>query len=59
MAFSRREYWSGLPFSPPRDLPDPGFELMSLESPELAGGFFTTGTTWEAIFYNKLYIVKR
>ena len=24
MGFSRQEYWSGLPFSPPRDLPDPG-----------------------------------
>jgi len=59
MAFSRQEYWSGLPFSPPGDLPDPGFELMSLESPALAGGFFTTGTTWEAILYNKLYRVKR
>ena len=26
MGFSRQEYWSGLPFPPPRDLPDPGFE---------------------------------
>ena len=29
MEFSRREYWSGLPFSTPRDLPDPGIELVS------------------------------
>ena len=38
MGFSWQEYWSGLPFSPPRDLPDPGIELMS---PAFAGEFFT------------------
>ena len=27
--FSRKEYWSGLPFPPPGDLPDPGIELES------------------------------
>ena len=27
--FSRQEYWSGLPFSSPRDLPDPGIEPRS------------------------------
>ena len=32
----------------PGDLPDPGIESMSLRSPALAGGFFTTSTTWEA-----------
>ena len=42
MGFARQEYWSGLPFPPPRGLPDPGFELTSLASPALAGGFFTT-----------------
>ena len=30
------------------DLPDPGIEPASLTSPNLAGGFFTTSTTWEA-----------
>ena len=45
MEFSRQEYWSGLPFPIPRDLPNPGVEPMS---PALAGGFFTTSTTWEA-----------
>ena len=34
--FSRQEYWSGLPFPPPGDLPDPGIEPMSLESLELS-----------------------
>jgi len=43
MEFSRQEYWSGLPFPPPRDLPDPGIVPASLASPALAGIFFTTG----------------
>ena len=30
MGFSRQEYWSGLPFPSPGDLPDPGIEPMSL-----------------------------
>ena len=30
MGFSRQEYWSGLPFPSPGDLPDPGIELGSL-----------------------------
>ena len=47
MGFPRQEYWSGLPFSPPGDLPDPGTEPMSLKSPALAGRFFTTSVTWE------------
>ena len=38
MGFPRQEYWSGLPFPPPRDLPDPGIKPMS---PALAGEFFT------------------
>ena len=42
MEFSRQEYWSGLPFPTPGDLPDPGIELMSLVSPSLAGGVFNT-----------------
>ena len=49
MGFPRQEYWSGLPCSPPGDLPDPEIELVSLMSHALAGRFFTTSTTWEAI----------
>ena len=30
MEFSRQEYWSGLPFPPPRDLSNPGIEPISL-----------------------------
>ena len=42
LEFSRQEYWSGLPFPSPGDLPNPGFEFVSPASPELASGFFTT-----------------
>ena len=42
MEFSRQEYWSGLPFPTPGDLPDPVVEPASLMSPELASGFCST-----------------
>ena len=42
MEFSRQEYWSGLPFPTPGDLPDPGIERNPPASPALAGRFFTT-----------------
>ena len=29
MGFSRQEYWSGVPFPPPGDLPDPGIKPRS------------------------------
>ena len=50
MGFSRQEYWSGVPFLTPGDLPDSGIEPASLVSPALAGGFFTMSATWEVIF---------
>ena len=49
MEFSRQEYWSGLPFPSPGDLPDPGIKPASPCIPmpsALAGGSFTTSTTW-------------
>ena len=55
MGFSRQEYWSGLPCLPPGDLPDPRLEPEFLMSPSLAGGFFTTSTTWEA--QNQIVVV--
>ena len=39
MGFPRQEYWRGLPFPSPEDLPDPGIEPMS---PALGGRLFTT-----------------
>ena len=41
MGLSRQESWSGLPFPPLGDLPNPGIKPVSLMSPALAGGFFT------------------
>ena len=41
MEFFRQEYWSGLPFSLPGDLPYPEIEPMSPASPALPGRFFT------------------
>ena len=38
MGFTRQEDWSGLPFPPPEDLPNPGIKPAS---PEPADGFFT------------------
>ena len=40
MGFFRPEYWSGLPFPPPGDLPNPRIEPMSLVSPSLQAEFF-------------------
>jgi len=48
MGFCRQEYWSGLPCPSPGEIPDTGIEPVSLVSPALAGGFFTTSTSWEA-----------
>ena len=46
--FSRQEYWSGLPFPSPGDLPDPEIKWASLMSPASAGRLFTTNATWKA-----------
>ena len=46
IGWSQKEYWSGLPFST-GDLPNPGIELLSLKSPELADKFLTISAIWE------------
>ena len=56
MRFSRREYWRGLLFPPPGDLPDPGIQPTSLISPALTGGFFITSTNWEVHIHMHKYI---
>ena len=48
VGLSRQEYWSGLSFPPPGELPNPRIEPASLMSPASGGGFFTTTDTWEA-----------
>ena len=49
MGFPRQEYWSELPFPSSRDLSNPGIKPVSLVSPALAGRWFTTRATWEAL----------
>ena len=46
MEFSRQEYWSGLPFPSPGDLPDPGIKYGS---PSLQAVDFTIWATWSVI----------
>ena len=48
MGFPRQEYWIGMLCPPPAGLPDTGVKPKPLMSPELTGGFFTTGASWEA-----------
>ena len=48
---SRQEYWSGLPFPSPGDLPHPGIEPASLMSPALPARFFITSTAWEILTF--------
>ena len=49
--FSQRGYWSGLPFPPPGDLPNPGIKLTSPQSPELTDEFLYHWATWKALNY--------
>ena len=53
MEFSWQEYWSGVPFPTPGDLPNPGIEPTSLVSPEMASRYFTSSANWEALFLLK------
>ena len=48
------EYWSGLLCPPPGDLLDPGIKLVSLMSPALAGGFFTTRNMWDSLQWQSI-----
>ena len=61
MGFPRQEYWSGLLFPPPGNLPNPDIEPMSPVSPVLAGGFFITEPPGEprclrSSFYNAWHL---
>ena len=55
--FSSQEYWSGLPFPSPGDLPNPGIELTSPASSAFAGKFLTTEPPGKPQ-YKLLYIRK-
>jgi len=60
MGFPRQEYWSGLPFPPPKDLPNPGRELASalagiffiIEPPGNPSLLYTTGYYYYYFFLN-------
>ena len=67
MGFSKQVYWNGFLGPPPGHLPNPGNEFF-LTPPTLAGGFFTTGTSCEALSHlttryvtkgNEIGILKR
>ena len=53
MEFSRQEYWRGLPYSTPGNLPDPGIRPTSLASPALVGRFSTTAPPGQLELYNR------
>ena len=57
MEIFRQEYWSGLPFLPPKDLPDPGIKISSPKFPALAGRFFTTRYIYTEINFGKNYLI--
>ena len=54
--FPRQEYWSGLPFPAPGDLPHPGIKPMSLASRALAGSLFTSWATKDTNIDNMVVV---
>ena len=52
IGFPRQEYWSGLLFPPPGNLPHTRIKPMSFISPALSDGFFTTSTTWDLFIHH-------
>ena len=56
VGFSRQEHWSRLPCPPPGDLPDPGIKPLSLMSPALDGGLFTTSATCYTLHTNSFSV---
>jgi len=56
MGFPRQEYWSGLPFPSPGDLPDLGIKPRS---PALAGGFFTAEQPGKSSDLITLFYIER
>ena len=52
MEFSRQEYWNGLMFSTPRDLPDPRIEPAFLSSPSLSGTLFSIVPSGKPFYLN-------
>ena len=59
MGFPRQEYWSGVPFPPPGDLPKPGIKPSSLACPASAAGFFTTAPPGKPKYFSSVNIVSQ
>ena len=60
MGFSRQEYWSGLPFPPPGNLPDPGIEPTSLMSPVWQSGSLPLappGSPWQGWKWESSFLI--
>ena len=55
MGFSRQEYWSGLPFPSPGDLPDPGIEPWS---PAFQADTLTSEPPGKSLFQKKLSVIQ-
>ena len=55
MGFSRQEYWNGLPFPPPGDLPDPGIKPISPVSPALQADSLPTEPPGNPSYRDKKY----
>ena len=55
MGFFRQEYWSGLPFPPLGDLPDPGIEPVSPMSSALQADYSPTKSLGKLFKYIKLF----
>ena len=51
MELSRQEYWNGLPFHPPGELPDQGIKPVTVEYLALAGRFFITAPPGKPVIY--------
>ena len=58
MGFPRQEYWNGVPFPTPGDLPDPGMEPAFLVSPALANRALITSASWETQEFN-IYCIRQ
>ena len=59
MEFSRQEFWSGVPFLPPGDLPDSGIELASPASSALTDGFFTAEPSGKPVIHSPCCLVTK
>ena len=57
VVFSRQEYWRGLLFPPPGNLPNPGIKPVSPAAPALAGGFFTTEPPGKPIIFTTISLI--